>query len=184
MSQYYFHKQTGIIPENVSITEAIFEVDPLLLRDSHYERTLPAYEKLFGPDQVKIVSLEKSKADLDTLWCELQDFLNLTPISTPISKSKPENPTGSKSFRWLYRRTVLPLKMNYPVIYKGLLQMKSLYWAKNILLKILGTADKDELSKETHERLEREFDPTYEFLAERGFGGTYAIPNFSVGDDS
>jgi hypothetical protein len=172
-SQYYFHKQTGIIAEDVSITEAIFDVDKILLRDSHYEKTLPVYQDLFGANQVKILSLEKGKSDLNNLWKELLEFLELTPAPTPTTQSEPENPTGSKSFRWLYRRTILPVKMNHPRAYRSLLQMKFLYWTKNFLLKLLGTADKDVLPEETIERLKKEFAPTYKYLSSQGFGDIY-----------
>ena len=176
LSHYYFRKQTGLIPENVSFEEAVFQLDPELLASSHYEVRLPAFEAIFGPDQLKIVSLEKGKSNLSAFWQELQEYLNLEPAPIPESQSKPENATGSKKFRGLYRSTILPIKLRYPAAYKTLLQFRFMYWAKNILLKVLGTADKDPLSEELILRLQREFAPTYQYLSDKGFGDTYDNP--------
>jgi len=49
-----------------------------------------------------------------------------------------------------------------------------MYWIKNFLLKVLGTADKDELSTEMEEQLKKSFAPTYQYLADKGFGDIYS----------
>ena len=173
LSQYYFQKQTGVLKESTSIEDVLNNPDSPLIRESHYEKSLPVYQKLFGDEKFKIVSLEHSKDDLHGFWKELQVFLDLDPIPFPETQSKSENATGSKLFRTLYRLTIRPIKVNNPKLYDTLLQSKFMHRSKAILLNLLGTAKKEQLSKELEAKLKVEFVPTYEYLNTLGFGDTY-----------
>jgi len=172
LSHYYFRKQIGVIPEKADLDEGL-EIDPHLLIDSHYEKTLPVYQEIFGVDNFKVVSLEGGKQDIDALWKEMCEFLGLTLTDLPDSKLKAENPTGSKAFRGFYRAAVLPIKLKAPGLYKLILQNKLFYWIKTISLAILGTANKQDIPNELMLQLKREFEPTYNYLDSIGFANTY-----------
>ena len=145
--------------------------DPKLLRDSHYEETLPVYAERFGPEQFKVVSLEAGRANPDAFWTELLDFLDLPNAPRPRTEDQPENPTGSPAFRTVYRSTVRPLRRHFPRAYRWLLRSTVARQAKLALLRLLGRAkDKSEvLSPEMEERLKEELAPTYAYLRSLGF---------------
>jgi hypothetical protein len=173
LSQYYFQKQTGVLKESITIEDVLNNPESPLIRESHYEKSLPVYQKIFGDSKFKIVSLEHSKDDLPGFWKELQIFLDLELIPFPETQSKSENATGSRLFRTLYRLTIRPIKVNNPKLYETLLQSKFMHRSKAILLNLLGTAKKENLSEELEAKLREEFIPTYEYLNTLGFGDTY-----------
>lgn len=175
LSQYYFQKQTGVLKEGTSLEDVLNDADSALIRESHYEKSLPVYQDLYGEAQFKIVSLEYAKDNLDSFWKELQSFLQLTPIPFPESQNKSENATGSKLFRTLYRMTIRPIKVHNPKLYGSLLQSQFMHRSKSMLLNLLGTAKKEEISNDLKSRLQAEFVPTYQYLETLGFGESYKI---------
>ena len=171
-SQFYFHKQLGIIPEDKTIEEAINEPDTHLIRDSHYEETLPVYQELFL-DNFKIISLEQALKNMEFCWQELQSFLALKTVELPELSNKSENATGSSFFRLIYKYTIRPIKKRSPELYKKLLRMKTMRVSKKILLRILGKADKEEIPANLQKKLKIEFSATYKYLEELGFDDVY-----------
>lgn len=172
LSHYYFRKQIGVIPEKASLKKGL-EIDPHLLLDSHYEKTLPGYQDIFGSENFKIVSLEGGKQDIHLFWKEICEFLKVELTEVPDSKLKAENPTGSRAFRGFYRAVVLPIKLKAPGLYKLILQNKLFYWIKTMSLAVLGTADKEPISEDLMQHLKKEFEPTYEYLGSIGFANVY-----------
>jgi hypothetical protein len=168
-SQYEYHKQLGLLAEGTSLTEALDGRDPMLVRDSHYEETLPAFADRFGPEQFKVVSLEAGRDAPQALWAELLSFLDLPAAPCPPPADEPENPTGSPAFRRVYRATVQPVKAHLPALYEWMLQSPAVRRAKLALLSLLGTAEKDRVPPALRSRLEDEFAPTYAYLQDRGF---------------
>lgn len=164
-SQFYFHKQLDLIPEEMSLEDAL-DNDPHLIADSHYESTIPVYENLFGGAQCMIVSLEEAKQHEERVWAEIQSFLHLPKAPFPEERGQSENATGSRLFRAIYRVTIRPVKVFIPGVYKWLLQRSFMRWTKTGLLQIFGTAQKEPISPEIRESLEKEFAPTYQFLQE------------------
>ena len=173
ISQYYFQKQTGVISETTTLEEILSDPTTPLVIESHYERSMPMYRELFDENQFQILSLEMCKKNHDASWIGIQKFLQLEPIPLPPAPDSKENATGSKLFRSFYRATIKPIKENYPKLYRRLIQNEIVHWAKNQLLNILGTAKKDTLSAELLEKLKKEFEPTYTYLAELGYGEVY-----------
>ena len=171
LSQFQYHKQLGILDESTSLGEALDGRDPELLRDSHYEETLPAYAERFGPEQFTIVSLEAGKSSPDAFWNDLLHFLSLPEAPRPTGHSRPKNPTGSAAFRAVYRHTVRPLRRLWPGAYRRLLGHPAARAAKRSLLALLGTAGSKGkvLSQDLQEDLREEFAPTYAYLRELGF---------------
>jgi len=170
LSQFQYHKQLGILDESTSLSEALDGRDPKLLRDSHYEETLPAYAERFGPEQFTVVSLEAGKASPDAFWDDLLHFLSLPKVPRPTDEGRPANPTGSAAFRAVYRTTVRPLRRSLPGAYRWLLGHPAARAAKRILLRLLGTAGAkaDMLTPGLAERLQNEFAPTYAYLHDLG----------------
>lgn len=171
LSQFQYHKQLGLLDEATSLSEALDGRDPKLLRDSHYEETLPAYTDRFRDNQFKIVSLEAGKNAPDLFWENLLDFLSLPPVPRQTDEARPKNPTGSPAFRAVYRATVRPLRRYVPGAYRWLLGHPAARAAKRTLLRLLGTAEAktDLLSPELESRLRDEFAPTYAYLKQLGF---------------
>ncbi|MEF8816586.1 MAG: sulfotransferase [Salinibacter sp.] len=171
LSQFQYHKQLGLLNESTSLSEALDGRDPKLLRDSHYEETLPAYTERFGPEQFRIVSLEAGKDTPGALWATLLDFLSLPNAPRPTGEDRPENPTGSAAFRAVYRMTVRPLRRHLPGAYRWLLGSPPARTAKRALLRLLGTAGSktDLLPPDLETRLRDEFAPTYAYLQTLGF---------------
>lgn len=171
LSQFQYHKQLGILDEETSLEQALDGRDPQLLRDSHYEETLPAYAERFGPEQFNIVSLEAGKENPDAFWNELLRFLSLRNAPRPTDEDRPENPTGSAAFRAVYRATIQPLRRYLPGVYRWLLGSPVARQAKLALLRLLGTAGAktEVLSPEMETRLHEEFAPTYAYLRDLGF---------------
>ena len=168
-SQYEYHKQLGLLDEETALAEALDGRDPMLLRDSHYEETLPAFADRFGPGQFKVVSLEAGRDDPEALWTELLSFLDLPAAPCPPPANEPENPTGSPAFRRVYRATVQPVKEHLPGLYEWMLGNAGIRRAKLALLSLLGTAEKDPMPPALRSRLEDEFAPTYAYLHDLGF---------------
>lgn len=170
LSQFQYHKQLGVIDEATSVSEALPDRD-YLVRNSHYEETLPAYAERFGPEQFKVVSLEAGKAAPEAFWKDLLDFLGLPDAPRPANEDRPENPTGSPAFRAVYRSTVRPLRRHFPQAYRWLLGSTVARQAKLALLRLLGTAGAkmEALSPEMEARLHKEFATTYAYLRELGF---------------
>lgn len=168
-SQFQYQKQLGLLDEDVTLAEVIDTDGRRLLRDSHYEETLPAFEERFGPDQCHIVSLEQGQQDPAVVWHELLSFLELDPVPFPSSDSAPENPTGSPAFRWVYRHTVRPLRRIAPGVYRRLLENSLARGTKQALLTLLGTAESMSIAPPLRARLEKEFAPTYAYLRRQGF---------------
>jgi len=173
ISHYNFRKQLGAFSEQTSIEKAISEADPHLIADSHYEKTLPFYQQIFGSDNFKIVSLEESWEQPDKFWDNLLEFLSVKNYAFPENQNKPENPTGSKPFRLIYRLSIIPIKKHAPHLYRFLLQMKFMHWSKTILLKLFGTVQPTKLSPKLSKKLNEEFQPTYEYLNTLGLGYHY-----------
>ncbi len=170
-SQFRYHKQLGILDEGTALHEALDGRDPRLLRDSHYEETLPAYAERFGPDQFTIVSLEAGKESPEAFWSDLLDLFSLSDTPPPTGDDRPENPTGSAAFRAVYRTTVRPLRRHLPGAYRWLLGSPVARTAKRALLGLLGTAGaaSTPLSPDLETRLREEFAPTYAYLRDLGF---------------
>lgn len=170
LSQFQYHKQLGILDESTSLAEALDGRDPQLLRDSHYEETLPVYADRFGPEQFIVVSLEAGKQDPEAFWHTLLSFLGLPATPRPSDEDRPENPTGSAAFRAVYRHTVQPLRRSFPRAYRWLLGSAAARVAKRALLRLLGTAGAktEVLSSEMEARLRTEFAPTYAYLRDLG----------------
>ncbi len=173
LSQYYFQKQTGVLKESTSLEDVLNDGDSVLIRESHYEKSLPVYQEIYGDSQFKIVSLENAKEDLAKFWIEVQSYLGLDPIPFPESQNKSENATGSRLFRSLYRMTIRPIKVHNPKLYGSLIQSQFMHRSKSMLLNLLGTAKKEKISEELNQRLKQEFSPTYEYLAQLGFAESY-----------
>ncbi len=171
-SQFYYHKQLDIIPEKMPIEEAIEDKNSHLIQDSHYEKTLPEFRKIFGKNFM-VFSLEKAIENTEKMWKELQDFLGIMVIDLPELSQKSENATGSSLFRMIYKYTIRPVKKRSPKLYRKLLQMKSMRKSKKLLLKILGKADKKDISEELYSKLELEFQPTYRYLEKLGYDKIY-----------
>ena len=171
LSQFQYHKQLGILDEATTLAEALDGRDPKLLRDSHYEETLPAYAERFGAEQFRIVSLEAGKQNPSAFWNDLLTFLALPSVSLPSNATRPKNPTGSAAFRTVYRSFVRPLRRHLPGLYRRLLGSTVAGRAKQVLLRVLGTAGAktEVLSSEMEARLRDEFAPTYNYLQELGF---------------
>jgi hypothetical protein len=169
ISQYRYHKQLGIVDEETPLSAVLADNASKLLRDSHYEQTLPPFAERFGPDQFRVVSLEEGRADPEALWAELLSFLDLSSVPCPDPDSKPENPTGSAAFRQVYRATVQPVKQHAPGLYQWMLQSRLVRRVKLALLRLLGKADPDPVSPALRAQLQDEFAPTYEYLQRLGF---------------
>lgn len=169
LSQYRYRKQLGLLDEDTPVEAALDGRDPALIEDSHYERTLPAFRERFGPDQFKIVSLEEGRDHPDETWRDLLTYLNLPLIDCPDPESKPENPTGSAAFRRVYRLTAQPIKTLAPGLYERMLQSSLVRQIKLGLIRLLGTAERTQISPELERRLKKEFAPTYTYLHEQGF---------------
>ncbi|MFB6272406.1 MAG: sulfotransferase [Salinibacter sp.] len=170
LSQFQYNKQLGLIDEATPLSEAL-PTREYLVRTSHYEETLPAYTERFGAEQFKVVSLEAGRADPETFWTDLLDFLDLPNAPHPKSENQPENPTGSPAFRAVYRSTVRPLRRHFPQAYRWLLGSTVARQAKLALLRLLGKAGAKTkaLSPEMETRLQEEFAPTYAYLRGLGF---------------
>ena len=170
LSQFRYNKQLGLIDEGTTVAEALPK-RPYLVRTSHYEETLPAYAERFGPEQFRVVSLEAGRADPDAFWADLLNFLDLSHAPRPNEEDRPENPTGSPSFRAVYRSVVRPLRHRFPQVYRWLLGSTLARGAKQALLHLLGTAGTkaEALSPELEARLREEFTPTYAYLRDLGF---------------
>jgi hypothetical protein len=168
-SQYEYHKQLGLLDEDTPLADALDGRAPKLLRDSHYEETLPPFADRFGPDQFKVVSLEAGRDAPERLWRELLSFLDLPAAPCPAPAAEPENPTGSPAFRRVYRATVQPVKEHLPAAYEWMLGSSVVRRAKLGLLSLLGTAEKDPVAPAVRARLAREFAPTYDYLRALGF---------------
>jgi len=173
-SQFYFHKQLGLISENTTLAEAINQDNNRLISDSHYEITLPEYKKIFG-DNFLILSLEEAVNDIDSFWQQILNFLELKSVEMPEVSTRSENATGSCLFRLIYKYTIRPIKKNFPDLYKKLLKIKFMRESKIILLDLLGKADKKIISDELHKELKLEFEDTYQYLNSLGFSEIYKI---------
>ena len=169
LSQYRYHKQLGVINESTTLKEALNGRDPALLRDSHYEHTLPSFAERFGASQFRVVSLEQGLSNPESEWERLLDHLSLSSLPYPDRKNAPRNPTGSASFRSIYRLTVRPIRHYTPGIYQWMLRSKLVKKLKLGLLNLLGTADADPIPPEVHDHLRAEFAPTYDYLQSLGF---------------
>lgn len=167
LSQFRYHKQIGVLPESATLAEALAKPGTRLLRDSHYEETLPPFAERFG-DRFTLVRLASGKADPEALWTQLQDALDLPAVPLPDDATAPANPTGSPAFRMLYRNIVPPVRKHAPGLYRWMLQSAAIHRTKQMLLRMLGTADKNALSPAMQGRLEEEFAPTYAYLAREG----------------
>lgn len=169
LSQFRYHKQLGVLPEAARLDDVFADASFQLLADSHYEQTLPAWRKVFGEAQFRVVSLEEAIAAPGDQWRDLQAFLDLDPVPLPDLNARPKNPTGGAAFRRLYRHTVHPIKQRFPDVYEGMLESAVVRWAKQQLLQVLGTAERDVLSGVERAALRREFAPTYAYLDQLGF---------------
>lgn len=169
-SQFRYQKQLGNLAEDDRLDEVLTEGRmPRLLADSHYERTLPLFANRFGPDQFTIVSLEEGKDDPSRTWNRLMDVLNLDSVSCPADDAGPENPTGGAAFRRIYRHLIPPIRSHLPALYRWMLQSKLVRRTKLGLIRLLGTADKEEIPAQLRTQLREEFAPTYQYLSELGF---------------
>lgn len=168
-SQYYYHRQLGLIEEDRSLEGTLADGYRQIVEDSHYEEHLPAYREAFG-DRFRIVSLERAGGAPEETWSELLEFLDLGEVPPPSPESRPSNATGSASFRTLYRWTVRPVKRHAPRLYRAMLRSPATTTVKQTLLSWMGTAEKDPLGEETEAALREEFRPTYRYLRDLGFG--------------
>jgi len=169
LSQFWYHKQLGYQPEAATVRDVLTDSPSKLVDDSHYERTLPAYRAIFGDDQFRIVSLEEATANPAACWEGLQRFLELDPVLLADPAEQPQNPTGSAAFRRLYRGVVRPMKDRYPGLYERLLASPLVHRTKQVLLRLLGTAEKRQPPAAVLAELRREFAPTYAYLDRLGF---------------
>jgi len=176
LSQFRYHKQLGIVDEETPLSAVLEDENSALLRDSHYEQTLPPFAERFGLDRFRVVSLEEGRTDPEALWSELLSFLDLPPVPCPDPDATPENPTGSAAFRYVYRATVQPIKQYAPGLYQWMLQNRPVRRLKLALLHLLGTADSESVPPPLRARLREEFAPTYDYLQRLGFDYRPAAP--------
>ncbi|MFQ6607274.1 MAG: sulfotransferase [Fidelibacterota bacterium] len=178
LSQYYFQKQIGSISERTTLVQFLNGDTRFLLSDSHYENTIPAYIELFDSEQFFVHSLEAVKADPESFWQEITEFLGVESLALPLPRNQSENPTGSKWFRKIYRTTVQPIKNSNYALYEAMLRIRVFRKIKLILLKMTGFAKKKDLSIEVQKRLLTEFLPTYHYLETLNIFGI-SLPEFS-----
>jgi hypothetical protein len=169
LSQFRYHKQLGVLPEDAVLRDVFADEAFQLLEDSHYEQTLPAYREVFGDEQFRVVSLEEATAEPAAFWGDLQAFLGVHAVPLPDLNARPKNPTGGAAFRRLYRSTIHPIKQRYPGVYERMLESPLVQWTKQQLLQVLGTAEDDALTPDLRAELRREFAPTYDYLEQLGF---------------
>lgn len=172
LSDVRYHRQLGLLPETTPLDAVIDDAlrgneRPEFVRDSHYEQTLPVYAERFG-DQFTVVRLEDGRDDPEAFWKHLLDVLDLPPHPLPKDNDRPENPTGSAAFRWVYRNTIRPLRRAAPGLYRWMLTSRVARVAKQGLLRILGTATPETLSPSTKRKLRAEFASTYAYLGDLG----------------
>jgi len=172
LSQFYFRKQIGAIPEKLTIEQAIKGKDDIIISDSHYEKFVPAWIRIFDKENMRIVSMEKALENKKKFWSEIQKFLDLNEMPIPKTINQLKNVTGSKNFRLLYKVTILPIKRNLPIMYQNLLQLKVMKVSKKYFLKKFGTQNK-KISKATLQQLKNEFSDTYTYLFSIGFEDVY-----------
>ena len=173
-SQFRYHKQLGYVREDAGPEALLSEATAELRADSHYEAFLPPFAETFGPDQFKLVSLEAARADVPACWAELQAFLGVRRVAAPAVGDRSRNATGSRAFRAVYRWGVHPIKRRVPALYRALLGNRAAQAAKRALLRLLGTDERGALPLRVSEALQKEFRPTYRYLAAQGFGEVYA----------
>lgn len=171
LSWIYFNKQLGNLPEKKSIESIIKVMEPRVVNASHYEMHFPRFKEIFGDQQFQIYSLEKNMNNIHIFWQEILEFLDLERIALPDISNR--NTTGSRTFRFLYRNTIRKIAKKKPEIYKKLLKSNLMKGFKKILIKILGKAQKEELSDELYLKLLDEFKPTYDYLYKQGFKYNY-----------
>ncbi len=164
LSQFYFQKQIGKISENTTLEEFLKGDTRFLLSDSHYEKTIPAFSRIFSSDKLFLSSLEAVKNNPEEFWSELIEFLGVEPVPLPLPRDRSENPTGSRWFRSIYRATIEPIKRRNNALYQTMLKSRALRWTKLTLLKLTGLAQKEELSQELMLNLVDEFELTYKYL--------------------
>lgn len=169
LSQFRYHKQLGVLPEDAALEDVFANESFRLLEDSHYEQTLPAYRAVFGDEQFRVVSLEEAIDAPEAFWRDLQVFLGVNAVPLPDLNARPKNPTGGAAFRRLYRHTVHPIKQRFPGVYERMLESAVVQWTKQQLLQVLGTAVRGGLSADERAALRREFAPTYAYLDQLGF---------------
>jgi hypothetical protein len=169
LSQFYYHKQLGYIEEDVPVEAVTGPVARTFRRQSHYEETLPSFAETFGKEQFRVISLEEANRSLENSWKQLQQFLSLSSVPPPGVDNRPRNATGGRWFRLLYRTFVRPLKEKMPVLYRTMLRSSAAGMAKSSLLRWLGTNQKETPSPDVMDALQREFEPTYDYLEELGF---------------
>lgn len=167
LSQIYFAKQLGIFPENMPMKK-ILEENKKIIYYSHYEKTLPKYSNIFPERNFKVVSLEKAINETEELWISILNFLDLPVHPLPPLETSNKNATGSKIFRFIYKNTIRNIKINFPRVYEKLLGNKFMQISKNILLNLLGKAQKKKFNNKIYKKLLNEFSPTYDYLKEIG----------------
>ncbi|MFO7888725.1 MAG: sulfotransferase [bacterium] len=180
LSQFYFRKQIGKIPEKLTLEQAITGKDDIIVSDSHYENFVPLWIKNYRKDTIKIISMEEALDNKKKFWHEIQKFLGIQEVPMPEIINTAKNVTGSKSFRLLYRITVLPIKKHLPVLYQKLLQSNLMKKSKRYFLKKFGT-QKKKLNISILKQLKEEFSETYSYLFSIGFEDVYKRTRDNLG---
>lgn len=168
-SEFTYQKQLGNLPESLGLRALIDPVTADFRARSHYEQTLPAFERTFGSSRLMFVSLEQATARTAVVWNTIQDFLGVRRIPPPRIHVRDGNATGSRTFRALYRTLIRPVKTGAPDIYRTMLRSRLMSVLKKMSLAFLGTAHRRRLPKAVHEKLRIEFAPTYRYLHQLGF---------------
>ncbi len=172
LSQFYFRKQIGKIPEKLTIEQAINSKDIIIVSDSHYEKLIPPWLRIFNQNNIKIISMEKALKNMTEFWSDIQKFLDIQSIPVPETAHQSKNVTGSIKFRLLYKISIVPIKRNFPKIYQKLLQSHIMKKSKKYFLKKFGQQNK-KIDIATLQQLKNEFSDTYTYLFSLGFEDTY-----------
>jgi len=172
LSQFYFRKQVGAIPEKLTVEQAIKGEDYIIVFDSHYEKLIPPWLRIFNQKNIKIISMEKALKNITESWTDIQKFLDIQSIPVPETAHQSKNVTGSKKFRLLYKMSIVPIKNNFPQLYQKLLQSSIMKKSKKYFLTKFGKQEK-KLNVSTLMQLKNEFADTYTYLFSLGFEDIY-----------
>jgi len=172
LSQFYFRKQVGAIPEKLTVEQAMKGDDYIVVFDSHYEKLIPPWLRIFNQNNIKIISMEKALKNINETWTAIQKFLDIQSIPVPDTAHQSKNVTGSIKFRLLYKISIVPIKRNFPQLYQKLLQSPIMKKSKKYFLKKFGQQNK-KIDIATLQQLKNEFSDTYTYLFSLGFEDTY-----------
>lgn len=167
LSHFYFSKQLGEIPEKVTLEDILDNQNHYMKRDSHYECTIPKFENIFRHN-FYVNRLEIALSNTEIFWSEILKYLSLSEVPLPEESKNSKNVTGGKGFRYIYRKTILPIKKKKPDLYQSMLDSTFMKFSRKSLIDLFGKAEKDAISPTVKERLVQEFEETYRYLDSQG----------------